>query len=94
MRALDPADNAGKTELEAYAALVTAHRDIADRLSGLADQMAGYGNLPMAPHDEAVMSDSVARKAFENCVRHQRELASTLQQLLHDDEQMLHQMSG
>ena len=68
MRALDPSDADAKKELDAYAALVTAHRDVADRLSGIAVQMADYRALPMAAHDEAAMSDAVAHKAFENFV--------------------------
>ncbi len=60
VRALDPTDTDARHELDEYAAVVVAHRDVADRLTGIANQMAGYRNLPMAPHDEAAMSDSVA----------------------------------
>lgn len=93
MRALDPGDTDARKELDAYAALVTAHRDVADRLSGIADQMAGYRALPMAPHDEAAMSDTMAHRAFENLVRLEQELTTMLQQLLRGDEQMLQQMA-
>jgi cell fate (sporulation/competence/biofilm development) regulator YlbF (YheA/YmcA/DUF963 family) len=94
MSALDPADNDARKELDAYATLVTAHRDIADRLSGIADRMAEYRSLPMAPHDTAVMSDAAAHKAFENFVRLEHELATLLQEHLQDDQQMLQQMAG
>jgi hypothetical protein len=57
-RALDPAEADARKELDAYAALVTAHRDVADRLSGIGVQMAEYRSLPMAAHDEAAMSDA------------------------------------
>jgi hypothetical protein len=93
MRALDPTDSDARKELDAYAALVTAHRDVADRLSGIAVQMADYRNLPMAAHDEAVMSDAVAHKAFENFVRLEHELATMLQELWQEDQQMLQQMA-
>jgi hypothetical protein len=89
MRALDPTDADARKELDAYAALVTAHRDVADRLSGIADQMAGYRALPMAPHDEAAMSDARAHKAFESLVRQEQELSSMLQQLVRADQQMM-----
>jgi hypothetical protein len=89
MRALDPTDSDARKELDAYAALVTAHRDVADRLSGIAVQMADYRNLPMAAHDEAMMSDAVAHKAFENFVRLEHELATMLQELWQEDQQML-----
>jgi hypothetical protein len=94
MTALDPADTDGRKELDAYASLVTAHRDVADRLTGIADQMAGYRALPMAAHDEAAMSDTVARKAFEHFVHREQELAAMLQRLLREDQQMLEQMTG
>jgi hypothetical protein len=93
MRALDPADSGARKELDAYATLATAHHDVADRVSGIADQMAGYRALPMAAHDEATMSDAVSHKAFANLVRVEQELATMLQQLLRDDEQMLQQMT-
>jgi hypothetical protein len=89
MRALDPADIDARQELDAYATLVTAHRDVADRLSGIADQMARYRALPMAAHDEAAMSDAPAHKAFENLVRLEQEVSAVLQQLLQQDEQMI-----
>jgi hypothetical protein len=93
MRALDPADPDAEKELDAYATLVTAHRDIADRLSGTADRMAEYRSLPMAPHDTAVMSDAMAHKAFENFVRLEHELSTLLQEQLQQDQEMLHQMA-
>jgi hypothetical protein len=64
MRALDPAEPDAKNELDAYATLATAHRDVADRLSGISNQMADYRTLPMAAHDESMMSDALALKVF------------------------------
>ena len=89
MRALDPADTDARKELDAYAELVTAHRDIADRLEGVANQMAEYRALPIAPHDEAAMSDPAAHTAFERFVQSERELATLLQQLSMQDQEML-----
>lgn len=93
MRALDPGDIDARKELDAYAELVTTHQDIADRLSGIAVRMADYRALPMAEHDEATMSDSVAHKAFEGFVRLERELVTLLQQQLKEDQEMLQQMT-
>jgi hypothetical protein len=93
MRALDPADPDAAKELDAYATLATAHQDIADRLSGVADRMAEYRSLPMATHDTAVMSDAVSHRAFENFVRLEHELATLLQDHLQEDQEMLHQMA-
>jgi hypothetical protein len=94
MRALDPADHDARMELDAYAALVTAYRDVADRLSGIAVQMADYRSLPIAAHDEAAMSDTVAHRAFENYVRLEQELAALLQRHVQEHREMLQQMSG
>lgn len=93
MRALDPTDADARKELDAYATLVTGHRDAADRLSGIANQMVDYRNLPMAAHDEAAMSDAVAHKSFENFVRLEQELATLLQEQLHEDQEMLQQIA-
>ena len=94
IRALDPNDSDARMEVDAYAMLVTAHRDIADRLSRTATQMADYRTLPMAAHDEAAMSDAVAHKAFAEFVRLEQELTTLLQKLLQEDQQMLQQMMG
>src|ERR687886_965734 len=56
-KAVDPTDVNGKEELDAYTTLVRAHRAIATELAGLAQQMAGYRDLPTARHDAKVMSD-------------------------------------
>jgi hypothetical protein len=93
MRALDPADADAIKELDAYATLATAYRDVADRVSGIAVQMAEYRNLPIAAHDVSVLSDTVAHKAFERFIGREQELATLLQQLLHEDQTMLHQMA-
>jgi hypothetical protein len=93
IRALDPTDSDARMEVDAYATLVTGHRDVADRLSGIATQMAEYRSLPMAAHDEAAMSDAVAHKAFANFVRLEQELTTVLQQLSEEDQTMLRQMT-
>ena len=94
MRALDPTDAHARQELDAYAALVTGHQDIADRLAAIAEQMGGYRNLPMAPHSEEAMSDALAHKAFQRFVGREQELATVLQDQLREDKQMLRAISG
>jgi cell fate (sporulation/competence/biofilm development) regulator YlbF (YheA/YmcA/DUF963 family) len=93
MRALDPTDADARKELDAYATLVTGHQDVADRLSGIATQMAEYRGLSMVAHDEAAMSYAVAHKAFANFVRLEQELTTVLQQLSQEDQTMLRQMT-
>jgi hypothetical protein len=91
-RALDPEDLQARHELDAYAALVVAHRDVADRLSALAKQMAGYRQLPMAPHNEDTMSDAIALNVFERLAQVERELVSLVQRLSQDDQKVLQAM--
>jgi hypothetical protein len=92
MRALDPADANARRELDAYAKLVTGYRDIADRLSAVADQMAEHRALPTAAHDEEALVDEVAHNAFEKFVRLEQELTNLLQEQLGEDQTMLREM--
>jgi hypothetical protein len=79
-RALDLGDAAGRQELEAYTALVRAHREIAAELARLAERMSGYGGLPMAPHDTAVLADPRGQEeAFQRFQALERELIELLQ---------------
>jgi hypothetical protein len=94
MRALDPADAGARTELDAYAKLVTGHQDIADRVSALARQMAEYRDLPVAAHNEDAMSDGMAHRAFERFVRLEQELTTLLQEQLREDQSMLREMTS
>jgi hypothetical protein len=92
MRALDPTDGNGRKELDAYAKLVTGFRDTADRLSAIADQMAGDRDLPMAAHNEQVLVDETAHNAFEKFVRLEQEVSNLLQEHLREDQTMLREM--
>ena len=88
--ALDRTEPAGRAELEAYTALVGAHRAIAGELASLAQQMAGYRDLPMARHDEAVMADPAGQAAaFQRLVAVERELLELLRARVESDEQLL-----
>ena len=83
MKALDPGEEPGRQELEAYAALVRGHREVAAQLEGLARQMEGYRDLPMASHDMAVMSDPQGQaEAYGRVVERQRELVGLLEERL------------
>jgi hypothetical protein len=87
--ALDRTEPAGRAELEAYTALVRAHRAIARDLAALAQQMAGYRDLPVARHDEAVLADPAGQAAaFERLVAVERELLELLRARVEEGEQM------
>jgi hypothetical protein len=89
-RALDPTDPAASAELEAYNSLVRAHRAVAADLARLADQMASYRDLPMAPHDMAVMMDPAGQtEAFQRLVALERETLALLTERVAQAEQML-----
>lgn len=90
MKALDLTDPASRQEHDAYAALVRAHRDVVSALDHLAQQMAGYRDLPMGRHDMAVMADPNGQAAtFRRFVALERELLELLQTKLAEEEQLL-----
>jgi len=90
LRALDLTDPASRIESDAYAQLVRVHRDVARALEGLAQQMAGYRDLPMGRHDLKVMADPEGQlEAFQRFVGVERELLGLLQAKLDQDQTLL-----
>ena len=94
MKALDLRDVNSKQEYEAYKDLAREHRVIAARLAATAQEMAGYGDLPMGRHDEKAMMHPRVIEVFENFVRHKQELLTFLQETIEQDQKMLDQMGG
>ena len=89
-RALDLGEPAGRQENEAYQSLVRRHREVAEQLRGLAEEMRGYRDLPMASHDMAVMLDPQGQaEAFGRVVAIERELVELLGEKLREAEEML-----
>jgi hypothetical protein len=89
-RALDPTDAAAQKELDAYTKLERAHRDVASELADLAEEMAGYRELPMGRHDMRVMSDPKGQmEAFRRLVAVERELLALLQTKLEAEGELL-----
>jgi hypothetical protein len=94
-RALDLADPDGRLELLAYASLARAYRDVANDLVGLAQQMAGYRDMPMAPHDLAVMTDPNGQAAaFQRVIAVERDLLELLRTKVEQDEAMVRGGTG
>jgi hypothetical protein len=89
MTALDPLDENGKKECDAYMKLVMELREIAVRLESTAEHMAGSRDLPTARHDEAAMRDPKALHAFERFVEIKQELLRLLQSGFEQDRDML-----
>ncbi|HEV8654449.1 MAG TPA: hypothetical protein VGR85_02930 [Candidatus Limnocylindria bacterium] len=61
MTALDQRDPAARVERGAYASLLTKHRAAGAQLRAIAQEMAGYRNMPMAPHDPEIMRGPTLR---------------------------------
>jgi uncharacterized damage-inducible protein DinB len=78
-QALDRTDPAAREEVAGYTALVHAHRTIAGALARLAQQMAGYRDLPMGWHDAAVLADPTRQAAaYQRLVALEREVLALL----------------
>ena len=90
--ALDLHDPQSRPELDAYTTLTNEFRDIAAALETTADRMAGYRDLPMAPHDEAALSSGDAVAKFAGLVRAERELMQLLQEHAKRGDAMLDAM--
>lgn len=94
MEALDESDAGAKAEFDAYSRLVAEHRAAADALRAIARAMAGYRDLPMAPHDMAVMTDPRHAEALARFIQAEEGLLALLQTKLDSDRAMLSQMRG
>lgn len=82
-------DPHSKVEHEAYTKLAAEHRAIAEQLTAVAAHMAGYRNLPMGAHDEAVLQDPKLMAAFGHYVKVERELVAMLQKAVARDQELL-----
>jgi hypothetical protein len=91
---LDLSDPASRQEHEAYYRLVQDHRDAAHRLEALGKQMAGYRDLPMGRHSQAVLGEPEALDAFRRFVDREQALLALLEQRLAEDHEMLEAMGA
>lgn len=92
MTALDLADAASRTEYGAYRNLSGRYRRLDSDLSAVADEMAGYSDLPMGRHDMEIMSSPPARQVLRELVMRERELAALLEQRVSQYQDILRQM--
>jgi hypothetical protein len=89
MTALDLTDPSSQREHEAYARLLSQHRDIADRLAGLSREMAGYRDLPMGRHDDKAMSAERIAPDFSRLAERESRLLEALRSQLETHRRML-----
>jgi hypothetical protein len=78
MRSLDGNQPAANLELVAYERLSGQMREVAGSLEALAGEMAGYRDLPMAPHDEAALNTPDVHEAFQALIAQERDFAEYL----------------
>jgi hypothetical protein len=87
--ALDLSDEQTRPEHHAYLTLVQELRSASSLLTGVAERMAGYRDLPMGRHDERRMAGPDALEAFARFVDAERRLLSLLQESISGGEAML-----
>lgn len=91
-RSLDLTDPAARPEHHAYVTLVLELRSLSAQLAASARRMAGYRDLPMGRHDQAILSGREALAAFEQFVRAEQNLLSLLTLSVAEHETMLERM--
>jgi DNA mismatch repair ATPase MutS len=92
MKALDLRDKNSRLEYEAYRQLVQQHRDLAERLTSTAEQMAGYRALSMGSHDEKAMSGPKVVDAFKQLVELEQELLTLVRTRVDQHQKILDKM--
>jgi hypothetical protein len=92
MKSLDREDANAEREYRVYLKLAQEHREIADRLAAIAEEMAGSRELPMGRHDEEALSSAAIAEAFDRFVTVKQELVALLEQQLEQDRQLLSAM--
>ena len=90
--ALDLSDKNAKEEHAVYLRLVQQHRAIAGQLEAVAEEMAGYHDLPMGKHNPEAMSSPRVVAAFERYVKVEHELVALLQERVEQDQTILADM--
>ena len=82
-------DPNARVEYDAYKKLVREHREIANRLTAIATEMAEYRDLPMGRHDEKKLSEPKVFQAFERYTHLEEDLLSLLRKRVEQDQKML-----
>jgi hypothetical protein len=88
-KALDLGDESAKQEHAVYLRLVQQHRAIAAQLEAVAEEMAGYHDLPMGKHDPEAMSSPRVVTTFKSYAEVERELLGLLQEQVEQDQHIL-----
>jgi hypothetical protein len=89
IRSLVLDDAAVRAERAAYERLVKEQRAVAARLDDLASAMRSYRDLPMAAHEESVLSDRMSLDVFAAFVQAEESLLALLQKTAAEHRSML-----
>jgi len=89
---IDTRTEAGMAEHGAYATLVEECREAGRLLKSMAERMAAYRDLPMAPHRAEALADPTILHAFERYVAMQDQLIDVLQRVRERDLTLLKSM--
>jgi hypothetical protein len=93
MSSLDRAEPPGRAEYDAYASLVTQHRQIGRLLAQTAENMMASRDLPMAGHNIDALSNAIAVTVFQKFVQREEELAAMLKRHVEAHLVMLQSMN-
>ena len=93
-RSLDSSNAEARAEIARYAVLTGRFRTVAEALRSTAELMAGSRDLPMAPHDVAILGTAENTALFERYVDAERNLLAILSDELRENEGMLQSMRG
>jgi hypothetical protein len=89
MRALRSDDEATIRERDAHRGLHQQQRNVADDLAHIGREMAGYADLPMGVHEQAMLSSEEVAETFRRFVTIEQEVLELLRDLVDQDERML-----
>jgi hypothetical protein len=92
LEALDLQDENARQEHAAYLKLALEQRRVAGELRAIAEEMAGYRDLPMGRHDPHAVSSPKAFRAFESFVTVEHQLLELLHARVEQDRSMLGEM--
>jgi hypothetical protein len=91
---LDSDDPNAALERDAYTSLIAEFRTLGSGLRSVADEMAGYRDLPMARHVASALAAPEIMTAFRNLVQVEREVLDALGRAFEQDRQILEMFEG
>jgi catechol 2,3-dioxygenase-like lactoylglutathione lyase family enzyme len=94
MPTVDTSTAAGRAERAAYDSLVTGFRKLVERTVALSAEMAGYRDLPMAPHNDEAFGTPQIASAFREYVALEEQVSLRLAHRHTRDQQLLARLAN